>query len=66
MAVVDMFDQHISSKEYYAFITQVLKINGKNLVDYIIAERNDEVEDDVIVDNLKQELAGMITDLLNK
>ncbi|PSL30720.1 fibronectin type III domain-containing protein [Chitinophaga ginsengisoli] len=66
MAVVDMFDQHISSKEYYAFITQVLKINGKNLVDYIIAERNDEVEDEVIVDNLKQELAGMITDLLNK
>jgi hypothetical protein len=66
MAVIDMFDQHISSKEYYAFITQVLRINGKNLVDYIVAERNDEVDDEVIVDNLKEELAGMITDLLNK
>ncbi|SDG05743.1 fibronectin type III domain-containing protein [Chitinophaga filiformis] len=66
MAVVDMFDQHISSKEYYAFITQVLKINGKNLVDYIIAERNDEVDDEVIVDNLKVELEQLITDLLNK
>lgn len=66
MAVIDMFDQRISSKEYYAFITQALRINGKNLVDYIVAERNDEVDDEVIVDNLKVELAGMITDLLNK
>ncbi|MCF6402650.1 fibronectin type III domain-containing protein [Chitinophaga filiformis] len=66
VAVADMFDQHISSKEYYAFITQVLRINGKNLVDYIVTERNDEVEDDVIVDNLKVELEQLITDLLNK
>ncbi len=66
VAVIDMFDSNITSKEYYALVTQVLRINGKNIVDYIIDARNNEVDDDVIVDNLKEELEVLITDLLNK
>ncbi|UPK71821.1 fibronectin type III domain-containing protein [Chitinophaga filiformis] len=66
VVVIDMFDQHITSKEYYAMVTQILRINGKNLVDYIIAERKDDVDDDEIVSNLKVQLEELITDLLNK
>jgi len=66
VVVIDMFDQHITSKEYYAMVTQILRINGKNLVDYIISERKDDVDDDEIVSNLKVQLEELITDLLNK
>lgn len=66
VVVIDMFDQNITSKEYYALVTQILRINGKNLVDYIIDARNNEVDDDVIIDNLKVQLEELITDLLNK
>lgn len=64
VTAIDILDRDISNKQYYSLISEVFKVNGKNLIDYINEERKAGTTDDAIVASLREKLDTLLTDLL--